>query len=372
MPDYASLRPGDPGPWFTQRSFANPRYVFDTAAGRYIVLCFHGSAADPHAAAALRAALEARDVFDDDRASFFAVSHDPADETGKRVADRYPGYRVLWDFDGLVGRLYGALPRDSADVQGPVRRFWIVLDPALRVVLNLPFAADGSDIPALLAFMRALPSVASYAGTPVHAPVLMLANVFEPAFCNHLIDLYRQHGGEESGFMRDISNRTTLVHDPRHKRRRDYILTDEPLMRDIQARVQRRIVPMIERAFQFRVTRMERYLVACYDAADDAHFRPHRDNTTLGTAHRRFAVSINLNDDFDGGEVSFPEYGPRSYKPPPGGAVVFSCSILHAVSRVERGHRYAFLPFLYDDEAAAIRRQNARHLATGGPDTPPA
>ena len=74
---------------------------------------------------------------------------------------------------------------------------------------------------------------------------------------------------------------------------------------------------------------------------------------------------INLNDDFDGGEVSFPEYGPRSFKPPPGGAVVFSCSLLHAVSRVTRGRRYAFLPFLYDDAAAKIREANNQFLGQG-------
>ena len=76
-------------------------------------------------------------------------------------------------------------------------------------------------------------------------------------------------------------------------------------------------------------------------------------------------MSINLNDDFDGGEVSFPEYGPRSFKPPPGGAVVFSCSLLHAVSQVTRGKRYAFLPFLYDDAAAKVREANNRFLGEG-------
>ena len=59
---------------------------------------------------------------------------------------------------------------------------------------------------------------------------------------------------------------------------------------------------------------MERYIVCCYDAEEEAHFRAHRDNTTRGTAHRRFAVSINLNDDFEGGEVSFPEYGPQEFQ----------------------------------------------------------
>jgi predicted 2-oxoglutarate/Fe(II)-dependent dioxygenase YbiX len=95
------------------------------------------------------------------------------------------------------------------------------------------------------------------------------------------------------------------------------------------------------------------------------------DNTTKGTAHRRFAVSVNLNDDFDGGEVNFPEYGPRSFKAPPGGAVVFSCSLLHRVSKVTRGRRFAFLPFLYDDAAARIRKENARYIGENDPGSNP-
>jgi hypothetical protein len=46
-------------------------------------------------------------------------------------------------------------------------------------------------------------------------------------------------------------------------------------------------------------------------------------------AHRRFAVSINLNADFDGGEISFPEYSPRSFKAAPGTAVVFSAKYFY-------------------------------------------
>lgn len=108
---------------------------------------------------------------------------------------------------------------------------------------------------------------------------------------------------------------------------------------------------------------MERYLVGCYSAEDKAHFNAHRDDTTKGTAHRRFAVSVNLDADFDGGEVSFPEYGRRGYK----GAVVFSCSLLHAVSTVTRGRRYAFLPFLYDDAAAKVREENLRFVEGNAP-----
>jgi predicted 2-oxoglutarate/Fe(II)-dependent dioxygenase YbiX len=74
------------------------------------------------------------------------------------------------------------------------------------------------------------------------------------------------------------------------------------------------------------------------------------------SAHRRFAVSINLNDDFEGGGIVFPEYGTRIFRPPTGGALVFSCSMLHAVAPMVRGRRYACLPFVYDEAAAKLRR----------------
>jgi len=107
-------------------------------------------------------------------------------------------------------------------------------------------------------------------------------------------------------------------------------------------------------AYEHRVNHIERYLVSCYDAADQGVFRPHRDNTTHGTAHRRFACSLNLNADFEGGDLRFAEFGSATYRPPPGGAVVFSCSLMHEALPVTRGRRYAFLPFFYDDAGAEV------------------
>ena len=73
--------------------------------------------------------------------------------------------------------------------------------------------------------------------------------------------------------------------------RKDYLIEDEELIKLIQRRVQRRIAPEIQKVHQFNANRMERYIVACYSADDGGHFFMHRDNTTKGTAHRRFAVS---------------------------------------------------------------------------------
>lgn len=360
----ARILPGDPAPVFQQRTPSNPRYAFDTAAGRYIVLCLLGSAADAQAQAALAAVRARPDLFDDDHTAFFAVSNDPADETEARLANRAPGFRVFWDFDLTIARLYGAVARDAG--RDGMARFWVVIDPTLRVIASIPFRADGGDIAEFLALVEALPPVARFAGVELQAPVLLLPRVFEPELCRHLIGLYETHGGTESGFMREIDGRTVGMRDPGHKRRKDHDITDRDLIGALQARFLRRIVPEIAKVHQFRVTRMERYIVSCYAAEDGGHFAAHRDNTTTGTAHRRFAVSVNLNDDFDGGEVSFPEYGPRSFKAPPGGAVVFSCSLLHRVSRVTRGRRYAFLPFLYDDAAAQLRERNAALVGEGG------
>lgn len=362
MASYINLLAGDPAPWFHQRSFANPRYAFDSAAGRYIVLCFFGSATDEHSQEALRAVLSRPDLFDDDTASFFGVSMDSGDETETRVRNRYPGYRFLWDFDGSVSRLYGASPVDADSGQVSLLRRWVVLDPTLRVLEVVPFAQDRSDIGILIAFLDGLPPIDRFAGFPLQAPIIVLPNVFERDFCRKLIELYETKGGMESGFMHEVDGKTVGVTDHRHKRRRDYHIEEDDIIAFAQGRFVRRVIPEIRKVHQYDVTRMERYIVACYAAEDNAHFAAHRDNTTKGTQHRRFAVSVNLNDDFDGGEVSFPEYGSRSFKAPVGGAVVFSCSLLHAVSEVTRGRRYAFLPFLYDDAAAKIREDNNRFL----------
>ena len=374
-PRYLNLQPGDPAPWFERPSATNPRYVFHTAAGRWLVLCFFGSVAEPGYTERLRTIAAAPQLFNDVHASFFGVSNDPEDQG--RLGDRLPGMRFLWDFDRTAARLYGAAAEEEPDA-APLRLLWFVLDPTLRVRAVVPFAPDGRDAAEVVRLVEALPPPEQYAGITLQAPVLVLPGVFEPELCRRLIQAYDAAGGELSGVMREHEGRTVLVQDAAHKRRRDHMLQDPALVDATRARVQRRIVPEILKIHQFQVTRMERYLVACYAAEDEAHFRPHRDNTTKGTAHRRFAVSINLNDAFEGGEIHFPEYGARGFKPPPGGAVVFSCSMLHAVSPVTGGRRYAYLPFLYDDAAARLREQNQAFLdaglgsyQSGAPDLPP-
>jgi predicted 2-oxoglutarate/Fe(II)-dependent dioxygenase YbiX len=167
--------------------------------------------------------------------------------------------------------------------------------------------------------------------------------------------------------MREVNGKTVGVIEHSFKRRQDFEFDRRPelaeLRQVIQQRLLTRLMPAIQRAFQFHVTRMERYIVARYDGASGGYFRAHKDNTTPGTAHRRFACTINLNAEaYEGGDLRFPEFGPRTYRAPTGGAVVFSCSLLHEATPVISGERYAFLPFFYDEAAARQRQDNSSSL----------
>ena len=355
----APLGLGDCAPWFTCRTEMRERFVFDTVAGHYLVLCFFGSSADPVSAKVLALLAASRSRFDDTNLSFFGVTVDPEDERQRRVSASVPGVRYFWDFDQAVSGLYGALRED-----GGYRKVTYVLDPMQRVLAVLPLLADAdAHVAALLAVLERLPAIGAPYAAGLQAPVLVLPRVFEPKLCRALIDYYRSQGGKASGFMQDIGGKTVQVFWHLQKVRRDCVLEDQELRQACIRRIQERVFPQIQRAFQFQVTRMERYLLGCYDASEGGHFRAHRDNTTKGTEHRRFAVSLFLNSgEYEGGSLRFPEFGSGLYSAPPGGAVVFSCSLLHEATAVTRGQRYMFLPFLYDEPARRIREKNQHYL----------
>ena len=343
---------GEFAPWFGAGTPGKDGlFHFSTTAGRYILLAFMPTPG-PEREAAFAAFQAHQQAFDDVKLAAFFVLGD-ADSIAK-ARNHSRGLRWFLDPDGAVARLFGA-----AEGMAPGGPYWLLFDPLLRVMAQAPL----EDAAAIFALIARLPPVEAHAGTALHAPVLVVPRVFERSVCRELIDYYEARGGSPSGVMRQVGDRTIGVLDD-FKRRQDVAVTEEDFRQRIRARIHRRLLPEIRKAFQFEATRIERYIVACYDAADGGYFLPHRDNGTLGTAHRRYAVSINLNaEEFEGGDLRFPEFGARTYRPPTGGAVVFCCSLQHEATRVTKGRRYAYLPFLYDDEGARIRMENQASLA---------
>ena len=326
--------PGDPAPLFQVVDAAAHRFELASVAGRPVLLIVTGPVALPDSARAVLDAAMASGLLDGTRGLCLLCGAAPPD------GPSHPGLRAVPDPDGAVAHLYGA----------PAA---LLLDPMLRVVAAAPLTAMAGILAQLEGAARVPP-------TDLPAPVLLLPRVLEPELCQRLVAAFEAGQAEESGFMADRDGKLVWVYDRDAKRRRDLEIPDEALRAALRARIARRVAPEIRKAFQFDPTRIERYIVACYDAGEAGHFRAHRDNDTPGTAHRRFAVSINLNDGFEGGDIWFPEFGPRRWRAPAGGAIVFSCSILHEVTPVTRGRRYATLPFVFDEAAKAALDEAVR------------
>lgn len=341
------LEPGDPAPAFTAATGHRPDFRFDTVAGRYVVLSFFGSAADARAASLLAAVAAETGPFDDVHATFFGVTQDPADAVRGRLPTRLPGLRHFHDPDRAISAAYGAAEE----------RVSYVLSPNLRVLGRFPLGDGERHAEVLTGLVRALPPVTPLDPRPPGAPVLVVPDLFEPDLCQALIEHHERAGGTESGFAVSLPDGGTVsVLDPAHKRRTDVTVDDPRLRQAVKERIERRLVPEIRKVFQFEATRIERYLIGRYAAGQGGHFRAHRDNTTAGTAHRRFALTVNLDTGrFSGGDLRFPEYDRHCHRPPTGAGLVFSCGLLHEVLPVTDGVRYCCLTFLYDEAAARLR-----------------
>ena len=362
---FNNLTGGDPAPWFTARTNKKPGVPISGCGGRFAVIGFFGDALDPAGQAALETLRQCRDIFNS--VVFAGVSWNDTEQHRDIFETEFPDTKYFIDSDGEICRTYGVLPLDVplAEAVGYARRRWFVLDPQLRIVGVFPFQPGGAERSSFIKFLSSLPGPDGFAGFEMPVPIMAIPYVLEPSLCQRMIDLYEREGGIRTGVMREIDGRSVNVITESFKKRMDHRIRDPELLQLLQDRLARRVFPEIEKVHFMKCTRSERYIIGCYDAEDGGHFKPHRDNQSRGSAHRRFAVSINLNADFEGGELNFPEYGGKWFKMPPGTAIVFSTPLMHQVSPVTKGRRYAFLPFVYDDAGAEIREANIKYVEDG-------
>ena len=225
-----------------------------------------------------------------------------------------------------------------------LRQRVIVLDPNQRVATTF-------DTRALLAAAESIGAVAdsvrSNGGADqvvrtAMAPVLVLPRVFEPDFCTQVIRLWHKGDHKDSG----VSSRYGNVGVLELKRTEDYMVQEPMMQKAISDRLAWRIGPELIKVFAFdREFSFDAHVVLSYSAEGKHFFGAHRDNGAPTTADRAFAVSLNLNDDFEGGELVFPEYAGVKVSPPAGAAAVFSCSVLHQALPVTRGRRFVLTTF---------------------------
>ncbi len=319
---------GERAPDFALPRHGTPTRFYGVVGGAPAVLLFTG-AAEPGGASdrpvdVIELAGKLRSN-SDDRVTVHVISRDPA-----------AGGAEFVDQDGRVHDAYGL-----ADVAEPVA---VVLDHNVRVagVHPLDELADPLvELPTMLP--RPLPDLGT---APRTAPVLFVPDALEPGWCERLIGVWETEGAVQTGVETVVEGELAEATDVRFKRRRDHTVTDRTLLRELTRHIGRRVIPEVNKAFAFQAGGFEGFKICCYDAQDAGFFQAHRDNLSSGTAHRHFALTLNLNDGYEGGELRFPEYGATRYRPAAGEALIFSGAHLHEVLPVTGGRRFVLLSFL--------------------------
>jgi predicted 2-oxoglutarate/Fe(II)-dependent dioxygenase YbiX len=282
--------------------------------------------------------------------SIFAINRETP-QSNRRGFERHSiPFLVFSDTDGAVGSHYGVGEGNKMTV--------FVLSPNLRVLSAHTVKETGTWAEQVATLLDTLPHEDAVEVVS-QAPVLLIPDVLDLRFCEQLIAVWRTEGNVETGVERskERARENAIVRET--KRRRDHTVSDADLLRELTSRVGRRVMPGVRKAFSFRATRFEGFKIVCYDAKAGGFFRAHRDNLSPATAHRRFALTLNLNDGYEGGHLRFPEYGSLLYRPGTGGAIVFSGSLLHEALDVTKGQRFVLLSFLFSEE-------DARRLESSG------
>jgi predicted 2-oxoglutarate/Fe(II)-dependent dioxygenase YbiX len=185
-----------------------------------------------------------------------------------------------------------------------------------------------------------------------HPPVLTIPDVFSPEECRKLIDVYNTRGQVlvEGNQAINYFGTDYKMKVPDHGRedRVDHFLFERATLDFILHRLQR-VQVEVAKAFHYRITRHETLRIGRYHGARGGFSYGHRDNGPP-QQHRRFALSINLNtEEFEGGELRFPEFGDQRYRPQTGAGFVFSSSLLHEAMQVTAGTRYVLLSFMFGE-----------------------
>lgn len=252
-------------------------------------------------------------------------------------------FPVFTDAAGAVRKGYRLTPDDGATA--------CVLDANLRVLRSLPVRDLETTAGEIGEALAADTSQLAAREIESPAPILLVPRVISPDDCKRLMAIWEEEN-QETGVEQSLDGRREEVISHDAKRRRDHLVTGGDQLRWLTSTVGRRVIPEIRQAFSFKATRFEGFKIVRYDAEEGGVFHAHRDNLSPSTAHRRFGLTINLNEGYEGGHIRFPEYGPHIYRPPAGSALLFSCALLHEVTPVTEGSRFALLSFMFGEEEA--------------------
>ena len=165
-------------------------------------------------------------------------------------------------------------------------------------------------------------------------PILIIPQALTNQLCMDLV---------EKGYS---CERQRFIYNSSHKSRQ-HIVCDDEECRKIDRIFLKSVIPEVEKVFCCEINQREPYKICSYDADSRGFLSDHRDSDPPYT-HRRLGMSVTLNDDFQGGELLFPEYRRLTEITPSKSAIVFSGQLMHSVSPVTQGMRWSLVTFLFN------------------------
>ena len=130
--------------------------------------------------------------------------------------------------------------------------------------------------------------------TNIPPPVLVIPHAIDEVLAHDLIGYIDQYADDAVEANKDFKRRLHIHPNPELERRLDDKLAKS-------------VLPEIEKVFYSEVTHRETYKICRYSGENSGKFGKHRD-TIDPHLHRRYAMTLVLNDDYEGGGIAFPEY----------------------------------------------------------------
>lgn len=181
--------------------------------------------------------------------------------------------------------------------------------------------------------------------TPLNVPFLLIEDVLSPALLESIEDFYN-------------TNEHRVTTHSHAGKNRHHVHPNRDLEMMIDNKLSRSVFPEIMKVFYFDVKYRESYKICRYNAETGGRFHPHRD-TPHPYQHRRFAMSLFLNDDYEGGDFELPEYNFK-IKPKANCALVFPGISTHKVNQVTKGTRKVIITF-FCSEIEGKTKNNSKY-----------
>ena len=175
----------------------------------------------------------------------------------------------------------------------------------------------------------------------IEPPIIIVPNVITEKFKNELIEYYEN------------SNKNIV--ELKGTKNRRHVFPDKEFTKRLDDKLSKSLLPELKKIYNIDITYRENFKICSYTAEDKGKFHAHRDSI-YPFGHRRLAMSLILNDDYEGGGIIFPEYNNKAYKPQACSAVIFPTPLYHQVLEVTGGRRYVIIAFFFGDEEADYKK----------------